>query len=36
MLPQSTGSTSTIVCLSANCHDPTRGPGIKPGCTGGS
>ena len=36
MLPQSTGSTSTIVCLSASCRDPTLRPGITPGCTGGS
>src|SRR5260370_877988 len=36
MPPQSTGSTSTIACLSASGRDPTLRPGIKPGCTGGS
>ena len=36
MPPQSTGSISTIVSLSASGRDPTLRPGIKPGCTGGS
>jgi hypothetical protein len=31
-----TGSTSTIVCLSASGRDPTPRPGIKPGCAGGT
>jgi hypothetical protein len=29
-----TGSTSTIACQSASSRDPTRRPGIKPGCIG--
>ena len=33
MLPQSTGSMSTIVCPSASGRDPIHGLGIKPGCT---
>jgi hypothetical protein len=36
MPPQSTGSTSTIVCLSASGRDHTLKPGIRPGCIGGS
>jgi len=36
MPPPSTGSISTIAYPLANGPDPTRGLGIKPGCTGGS